>query len=48
MPFSKVLQLCLPKLFPFSAFEDFVATVQSVIEHGSDSRGEFNPAEIFV
>jgi hypothetical protein len=42
MPFSDVLQLYVPTIFPIKAFEDFVAAVRSVTAGDSLARREFN------
>lgn len=44
MPFSVVLQLYMPSLFPLNAFEDFVNKVHTVMVSSSEAQHEFNGA----
>lgn len=44
MPFSVVLQLYMPSLFPLKAFEDFVNKGHTVMVSSSEAQREFNGA----
>jgi hypothetical protein len=48
MPFSDVLQLYMPSLFPLKAFEDFVKSVRAVTADSSEARREFNGASNLI
>ncbi len=48
MPFSEVLQLHMPSLFPLKAFEEFVNSVRAVTLPGSEARREFNGASNLI
>lgn len=48
MPFSEVLQLYMPSLFPLKAFEEFVNKVRTVTVSGSEARHEFNGASNLI
>lgn len=48
MPFSKILQLYLPSLFPLSAYEEFVEAVRAMTDSYSDSRREFDGASNLI
>ncbi len=48
MPFSNVLQLYIPSLFPLEAFEEFVNTVRTVTASDSEARREFNGASNLI
>ena len=48
MPFSEVLQLFMPSLFPLKAFEEFVTSTSSVILPSSEARREFGGASNLI
>lgn len=48
MPFSNVLQLYIPLVFPLEAFEEFVNTVRTVTASDSEARREFNGASNLI
>ena len=48
VPFSKVLQLHMPTLFPVKAFEEFVNSARTVALPGSEARREFGGASNLI
>jgi len=48
VPFSDVLQLYMPSLFPLKAFEEFVKSVRAVTADSSEARREFNGASNLI
>jgi hypothetical protein len=48
MPFSSVVQLELPTVFPLSAFEEFWNAARAVIPQSSSERREFNAATSLI
>jgi hypothetical protein len=48
VPFSEVLQLHMPSLFPLKAFEEFVNSVRGVALPGSEARREFGGASNLI
>jgi hypothetical protein len=48
MPFSEIMQLHMPSLFPLVAFEDFVKKSRSVIIPASEARHEFGRASNII
>lgn len=44
MPFSEILQLHMPNLFPVSAFEEYVNRARAVAEPGNEANHEFGRA----
>ncbi len=48
MPFSNVLQLNMPSLFPLKTFEEFVHISRNTFETGSEARHEFGRASNII
>ncbi len=48
MPFSTVLQLDVPALFPLTEFEGFWDAARKIIPKPSDERREFNGAAALI
>lgn len=48
MPFSEILQLYVPSLFPLEAFEEFAKSVRAVSADNSQARREFGGASNII
>lgn len=48
MPFSEILQLYVPSLFPLAAFEGFVKSARAVMTDNSQARREFGGASNII